>query len=85
MIEIKDLLERFSGLLKNSEGKKVFIQETIKEFTGISINSEDIKIKNGILFLNIKSIYKNEIFFKKDKIFSKLKETLGKKAPSDFR
>lgn len=85
MIEVKDLLVRFSGLLQNSEGKKIFIQETIKEVTGISINSEDIKIKNGTIFLNTKPIYKNEIFFKKEEIFSKLKKTLGKKSPSDFR
>jgi len=85
MIEIKDLLVRFSKIIENSEGKKLFIIQTINEETGLNILSEDIKIKNGVIFLNVKPIYKNEIFIKKDKIFFKLKETLGKKCPSDFR
>ena len=85
MIEIKDLLSRFSKILQNGEGQKELVIEIIKEMTGISIESKNIKIKNSVIFLNIKPIYKNEIFFKKDKIFSKLKETLGKKSPNDFR
>jgi len=85
MIEIKDLLAHFSNILQNGEGQKQLIQETIKEVTNISIESENIQIKNGTIFLNIKPIYKNEIFLKKEEIFYKLKETLGKKAPSNFR
>lgn len=85
MIEIKDLLGRFSGLLQKGEGRKELIIENIKEATGILIESKDITINNGTIFLNIKPIYKNEIFLKKEKIFSKLKETLGKKSPSSFR
>ena len=85
MIEIKDLLARFSNILQNGEGQKQLIQETIKEVTKISIDSGDITIKNGTIFLNIKPIYKNEIFLKKEEIFYKLKEALGKKAPVDFR
>ena len=85
MIEIKDLLGRFSNILQNGEGQKQLIQEVIKEITGLSVESENIKIKNATIFLNVKPIYKNEIFLKKDKIFSKLKETLGQKAPKDFK
>ena len=51
----------------------------------VSINNKDVKLKNGTIFLNIKPIYKNEIFLKKDEIFFKLKGVLGKKAPIDFR
>jgi len=85
MIEIKDLLARFSVLLQNGEGKKELVRDVIKEATGIVIETKDIEFKNGTMFLNIKPIYKNEIFFKKEKIFSELEKSLGKKAPSDFR
>ena len=85
MIEIKDLLACFSHLIDDGENKKILIIKTIKEITGLEIESNDIKIKNNIIFLNIKPLYKNEIFIKKDKILSKLKEILGKKSPSDFR
>ena len=85
MIEIKDLLNRFSKIIETGEGNKKFITETIKEVTGILIETKDLKVKNGTIYLNIKPIYKNEIFLKKDQIFSKLKESLGKKSPKDFR
>ena len=48
------------------------------------IAGKDIKIKNSTVYLNIKPIYKNEILLKKDKIFLKLKESLGKKSPSNI-
>ena len=85
MIEIKDLLLRFNNLLLTGEAKKDSIRSIISETIGVQINSEDIKIKNGTIYLNIKPIYKNEILLKKEKIFSKLKETLGKKSPSSFQ
>ena len=85
MFEIKDLLGRFSKLLETGEGSKQLVIDVIKDITGILIETKNIKIKNGTIFLNIKPIYKNEIFLKKEKIFSKLKETLGQKAPKDFK
>ena len=46
---------------------------------------EDLKIRNNVIYLNIKPIYKNEIFIKQEKIFLALKESLGKKTPQDIR
>jgi hypothetical protein len=82
MIEIKDLLLRFQNILLSEEVKKESIKNIISEVINFPIKSEDIKIKNNIIYLNIKPIYKNEISFKKDKIFSKLEEVLGKKSPN---
>ena len=81
MIEIKDLLNRFSNLLLSEEIKKNLIIDVLYKTIGLKIESKDVKIKNNIIYLNIKPIYKNEIFFKKDEIFTKLKEGLGNKAP----
>ncbi|MES2023465.1 MAG: hypothetical protein V4439_02165 [Patescibacteria group bacterium] len=85
MIEIKDLLLRFSNILLSEELKKQGIRDTICEVIGVEIKTEDIKIKNGTVFLNIKPIYKNEIFLKQDKILQKLSEQLGKKSPQSLR
>jgi hypothetical protein len=82
MIEIKDLLARFNNLLISEEVKKTSIKNAISQIIGVEIKSEDIKIKNNIIYLNIKPIYKNEIFIKQDKIFLALKESLGKASPS---
>jgi len=85
MIEIKDLLGRFNNLLLSSEGKKESIRSVISKIIKTEIASEDIKIKNNIIYLNIKPIYKNEIFLKQEQIFLALKEIFGKKSPQDIR
>ncbi|MES2416366.1 MAG: hypothetical protein V4504_01565 [Patescibacteria group bacterium] len=85
MIQIKDLLSKLRDSLFSEESKKDEIRRIISEEIKVDIKSSDIEIKNGIINLNIKPIYKNEIFLKKEIIFSKLQESLGKKSPSDFR
>jgi DNA replication protein DnaD len=85
MIEIKDLLVRFNNILLSEEGKKDSIRKAISETIKIEIKSEDVKIKNNIIYLNIKPIYKNEIYIKQEEITSKLEVLFGKKAPRDIR
>ncbi len=74
MIEIKDLLLRFNKLIDNEEIKVSLIKETILEVLNIDIPKEKIVFKNGILKLDINPIYKNEIFFNKEKILKKIEE-----------
>jgi len=85
MIEIKDLLLKFNNFLLSEEVKKESIRKIISEIIKTQIKTEDIKIKNNTIYLNIKPTYKNEIFLKKDKIFSELKAVLGKKVPQNIR
>ena len=85
MIEIKDLLARFNNLLFSEEIKKNAILGAVKQVIGVDIKSEDVKIKNNIIYLNIKPIYKNEIFLKQEQIFFALKKSLRGKAPQKIR
>ncbi|MCX6754995.1 MAG: hypothetical protein NT068_00440 [Candidatus Nomurabacteria bacterium] len=85
MIELKDLLGKYNDLFFSGSFKKDTIRTIISEEIGFEIKSEDIEIKNGTVQLNIKPIYKNEIFMKQEKILAKLTENLGKKAPQDIR
>lgn len=88
MIEIKDLLAKFNNIILKGEGKTEIIRNIISETIGVQIKKEDIKIKNNVIYLNIKPIYKNEVLIKKEKIFEKLKETLdqsGQKTPENIR
>ncbi|MCX6753148.1 MAG: hypothetical protein NTW62_02275 [Candidatus Nomurabacteria bacterium] len=85
MIEIKDLLSKFNDLLLSGGLRKDTVRTVISETIGIEIKSEDIEIKNGTVKLNIKPIYKNEIFIKQEIILSKLSEILGKKSPQNIR
>ena len=85
MIEIKDLLGRFRNILLSGEVNKEIVSEVIYQIAGISIQKENIVIKNGVIYLDIKPIYKNEIFLKKDQIFFELEKRLGKKSPKSFQ
>lgn len=85
MIEIKDLLNRFNIILLSEQGKKESVGRAVSEIIGQEIKPTDINIKNNIIYLNIKPIYKNEIFLKQEQISLKLKEILGKNQPPKIR
>lgn len=82
MIKIEDLLVRFEGLLLKEAGGKESVRNVISRAIGVDIKSEDIKIKNNTVYLNIKPIYKNEIFLKQDLILLELEKIFGKKTPT---
>lgn len=85
MIEIKDLLIGLKNIVLAEEIKKEKIVLVLKTILKTEIKTEDVQIKNGVLFLNIKPLFKNEIFLKKEKILTMLTEELGKKAPKNIR
>jgi len=76
MIEIKDLLLKFDHLLLSEEIKINSIRKIIHQVVGIEIKKEDIKIKGNTIYLNIKPLYKNEIFIHKKEISDLLKNSL---------
>ncbi len=85
MIEIKDLLVDFEKLLGAGEFKKELIKDILFEVVGIKIETKDIKIENGDLFLNIKPIYKNEIFLKRENILNKLRQNISSQQLKEIR
>jgi hypothetical protein len=85
MVELKNLLDRFNNLLFSNEAKTEAIKKAVFEATGIEIKKEEVRIKNSTIFLNIKPLYKNEIFLKQEKILSILKELLPKNPPGAIR
>ncbi|MFA6300915.1 MAG: hypothetical protein WC609_01030 [Candidatus Paceibacterota bacterium] len=85
MIEIKDLLGRFNKILLSEEGKKISIAGVVSAIIKTKVKPEQVEIKNNIIYLKIKPIYKNEIFLKKEQIFLELKTILGERAPGKIR
>ena len=61
MIEIKDLLARFSEILLGEEGKKESVRNAISGAINIEIKSEDIRIKNNVELKIKGSKYNNEL------------------------
>ena len=85
MIEIKDLLNKWSTILLSEEGKKAAVAQAIGKEIGVDIDTESVKIQNGTVYLNVKPLYKTEIFLKQEKILSRLEEIFGRKSPKDIR
>jgi hypothetical protein len=78
MIEIKDLLAKFSNVLFSEEIKKEAVRKAIAESINVEIKPQDVEIKNGVIYLNIKPIYKNEVFLKQEEISLKVQEIFNK-------
>jgi hypothetical protein len=85
LFHIKGLLSRFDNMLLSGEIEAEAVRDVLLAATGIKIKKEDIKIKDNVLYVNIKPIYKSEIYLNKEKIFSLLSEALGEKAPKNIR
>jgi hypothetical protein len=86
MIEIKDLLARFERIILSEESKREAVRLAISEAIKVPINPDAVEIKGDTIFLNIKPIYKNEIFLKQEQVQKKLQEIfLGKKIPMNIR
>jgi len=85
MIELKDLLGKFENLLVGETIKQRALQDVLHSVAGVSVKKEDIKIEGSTVYLNIKPIYKSEIFLKRGEIARALAQSLGAKAPKDIR
>jgi len=85
MIEIKDLLGKVGDLILSGERSRDTVREVVSSVLKINIDKENIEIKNGVVYLHIKPIYKNEVLLKRDEIFSRFYELLGEKTPHDIR
>ncbi len=71
---IGGLLARYQNLFNNKALELSLIVETIKKETGLTITNEEVRLKEGVLFLKIKPKYKLELILKKEKILSVFKE-----------
>jgi hypothetical protein len=77
MKELKDFLGNIHKLLFKEESKKKLLQEIFFNLLNIKIETENIEIKNNIVFLKIKPIYKSEIFLQKEKLLLVIKKDLN--------
>jgi len=76
MEQISFYLKKFENLgLKESNIKKT-VADCIKDATGIELSVEDIEVTNNQIKINKTGVEKTEIFIKKSKIESAIKEKL---------
>ena len=85
MIQLKDLLGKYQKIILSEEGKIEALSKSIFDVIGVNVKKENIEIKNGEAYLVVNSIYKNEIFLKKEKIIKRVEFYLGRKIIKNIR
>ena len=76
MLSISSFLEKFTKILNTSTLVRGFLIDIIKKEINYDIDVKNIKVQNGIVYLNERPIIKNEIFMKKNKILSELNQLI---------
>lgn len=79
MFNIQKYLERFSKNLNSIDLHKKQILETIKNNTGIEIQSDDVELKELVLLVKASPGVKNKLFIYKSKILLEIGEKTGLK------
>lgn len=74
---ISDLLKKFKNITAPDIIIRNYIVDIVKEIINIKLDKKNIFVKNGIVYIKTKPIYKNEIFINKKKIINLLKEKVG--------
>ncbi len=85
MPEISELLLRFEKILGGQRNQKHIIIEIVKDKINISLNTDSITLKNGVVFFKVKPIIKNEILFKKDELLMEIKKEIPGLVVEDIR
>lgn len=73
MLNLSSLLEKFKHL-KDPKEEREKIATIISKCLGFEVEANLIDLKNGILYLNVSSYVKTEIFMKKELILESLKK-----------
>lgn len=87
MFNIGNFLEKFRNITPPDKFVKDVLIDVVKETANIDIEKENLDVRNGVIFISIDSIIKNEIFLKKAEIMKNLTEKLKeyKKTIRDIR
>ena len=69
---LNGLLARYALLFKNKQQEINLILEIIKKQTGLTLKTEEVKLKDNVLFIKTKPKYKLEIILTKPAILEQL-------------
>lgn len=72
MFNISIYLDKFKNIESKSSSLKNTIIDSISKVLKININKKDVEVKNGIVYLKVNPVVRNEIFINKTKITEEL-------------
>jgi len=85
MFNIENFLKRFELLTPPNDAIRGAVREIIEKEIGVSIEKKNISVKNNIIYIKTKPLYKNEIFIKKQYILKELEKKFHQKTPRDIK
>ena len=77
MFNINDYLKKFSKDFKDAERHKLEILEIIEKNTQIKISSEELEIKDYVIYIKSSPAVKNKLFIYKSKILEDISTSIS--------
>ena len=74
MLNINNFLEKFVRIQNKNKDVKEFVLKTIKDISGVSIDSKNLDINDQKFYINCSPLVRNQIFLFKNKIILELKK-----------
>lgn len=75
MLPLASLLERFKHIVPTERVTRGTVLLVVQEVCGITLRDQDVRIQQGVVFLAVHPIHKNEILLQKKNVL----DTLNKK------
>lgn len=72
MFNISIYLDKFKNIESKSSGLKNSIIDSINKILKINIDKKDVEIRNGVVYLKVNPVVRNEIFINKVNIIKEL-------------
>lgn len=85
MNPLQNFLEKFKNILSAPLAAKQSVILSIKEAVHVDIKSEDVTIKDGVIYIMATPLVRNEIYMRKRLIIKKINEALSKEVVKDIR
>lgn len=72
MFNISIYLDKFKNIESKSSGLKNNIIDSVNKILKINIDKKDVEIRNGVIYLKVNPVVRNEIFINKVNIIKEL-------------
>jgi len=72
MFNISIYLDKFKNIESKSSGLKTTIADSVNKFLKASLDKKDVEVKNGVIYLKVNPVVRNEIFINKVNIIKEL-------------
>jgi hypothetical protein len=85
MQNLGSFFDKFKNIITGTKFQKDAIVSIVNSISKTSIKDTNVNVKDHIIYITAHPLIRNEIFMRKQKILSELKNHLGSKAPIDLR